>query len=776
MACKGQSDSSSNNKEGDKCADEVDPRVQIELERLNTATDDINKLEVDLDEARAEFRQLLCDSTVRIDMLAKKLGACVERARPYYEARMRAKEALLETQQAAIRFERANSAHAAAKEMVYLAEEGLSTEGRTFDHAWQEMLNHATMRVNESERERTISELEHRRTSQNYHRAEMHVQQLQKELKRAIAKSSLNARRSLLQINSLAYQHQLQLLPYFEMKAQFNQLLEEQKKRVKSLEKQVGQAKMNYAEALRNLEQISDEIHRTRKYSGDPLGARGSGVGSDSPVPLLTSPERPGEKIEGHPGGVLPPVPSSSSATDTDVWSDSTGTGPPDSDSGDEFLKLPDKLGPKAAPIVSKAEKDMIHSQMSEYLGTPNRNVEQSVNGKPMAELTIQSQNTLQSTSLSPRHMVTKINSKVLESNSSNTQSKNRTFSGFEVSESDEDSNILMRPHEIESSSETTLLPENTSDDQVWTEISLEHSPEEMSQPFVKMGSAAKSVESNYTPVLPIADNESQQPLKSIEAVRFVQQNHFAPQGSSKQESVMKFSRHSSPIKKCWTESAEAKSPEQHPLLAGKVPSPAHIIKSGVPSLFRAVSLDKATQNSPVKSKLDSSLTRFTTRSSTVTEGDMSNLNRRQSLDTLLWSGPTTEKVKELLSHGMMMLNISSLTERRTSEAPSETVEEDTETTATDVSTTTTKKVPSPLEKSLNYLTAEDESTSDSESLASVEMLTDEQISSLMLDQVIQDACEEVLGTPISEISPLIQDLKQREMQKQAQPKEYIVQ
>ena len=50
-------------------------------------------------------------------------------------------------------------------------------------------------------------------------------------------------------------------------------------------------------------------------------------------------------------------------------------------------------------------------------------------------------------------------------------------------------------------------------------------------------------------------------------------------------------------------------------------------------------------------------------------------------------------------------------------------------------------------------------------------MLTDEQISSLMLDQDIQDACEEVLGTPISEISPLIQDLKQREQQTQQTPK-----
>ena len=103
----------------------------------------------------------MCESTFKIDTLAKKLGACIEKSRPYYDARFKAKEvkfnfhfihivifiifikinyylqALTETQKAAIRFERANSQHAAAKEMVYLAEEGLKTEGRCFDHAWQ---------------------------------------------------------------------------------------------------------------------------------------------------------------------------------------------------------------------------------------------------------------------------------------------------------------------------------------------------------------------------------------------------------------------------------------------------------------------------------------------------------------------------------------------------------------------------------------------------------------------------------------------------------------
>ena len=52
--------------------------------------------------------------------------------------------------------------------------------------------------------------------------------------------------------------------PYYEMRANFNQMLETQKFKVSMLEKSVSDTKMAYAEALRNLEQISDEIHRVR--------------------------------------------------------------------------------------------------------------------------------------------------------------------------------------------------------------------------------------------------------------------------------------------------------------------------------------------------------------------------------------------------------------------------------------------------------------------------------------------------------------------------------
>ena len=65
---------------------------------------------------------------------------------------MTARRALHEAQHAAARYEKASSAHEAAKEMVTLAEEGFREKGGAggpqFDQAWQEMLNHATNKVN----------------------------------------------------------------------------------------------------------------------------------------------------------------------------------------------------------------------------------------------------------------------------------------------------------------------------------------------------------------------------------------------------------------------------------------------------------------------------------------------------------------------------------------------------------------------------------------------------------------------------------------------------
>lgn len=142
-------------------------------------------------DARSHFRQLLSESSQKIDNLAKKLGSCVERARPYYEARIRSKELQSETQKAALRFKRATGSHLAAKEMVRLAEEGLQKQDKIFDPAWQEMINHSTSRVNEAELERVTSEREHQIASRAYNDSEKLVSQLHQQLKRSIVKARL---------------------------------------------------------------------------------------------------------------------------------------------------------------------------------------------------------------------------------------------------------------------------------------------------------------------------------------------------------------------------------------------------------------------------------------------------------------------------------------------------------------------------------------------------------------------------------------------------------
>lgn len=65
----------------------------------------------------------------------------------FFNCRRLFPQAQQETQKAALRYERAVSMHTAAREMVYVAEQGLLADRNTMDPTWQEMLNHATAKV-----------------------------------------------------------------------------------------------------------------------------------------------------------------------------------------------------------------------------------------------------------------------------------------------------------------------------------------------------------------------------------------------------------------------------------------------------------------------------------------------------------------------------------------------------------------------------------------------------------------------------------------------------
>ncbi|CAH1774141.1 unnamed protein product [Owenia fusiformis] len=157
--------------------------------------------------------------------------------------------------------------------------------------------------VNEAEKERIESEVHHQNTAMEFNATEQRVKQLQKELKRQIAKSR----------------------PYFEQKAKFNAYMEEQKKKVSSLEKGIVKAKQSYGIALKNLESISDEIHQHR-YENKvrrEMGTRGSGVGAESPPPLYDQVKEEDKHIANKD---RKPKGSIDSETQTDISTESQGS------------------------------------------------------------------------------------------------------------------------------------------------------------------------------------------------------------------------------------------------------------------------------------------------------------------------------------------------------------------------------------------------------------------------------------------------------------------
>ncbi|EEC02736.1 conserved hypothetical protein [Ixodes scapularis] len=216
-------------------------------------------------DANSAFRATLSESSHKLRLLSKKLGKAIEAARPYYEAKDYAHKAQLECQRAAVQYQRASEVHQAAKETISLAEQRfLSNQTQwEFDNAWQEMLNHATMKVMEAEAMRLESEREHRKRAASFTEAEHRVHSLERRLKKDIAKSRL----------------------YFEKKATFQQKLQEIKGQVETLRKAVIQSKQSYTDALHSLEQISAEIHEKRKVRLPP---REPGVGAELLRPAVS--------------------------------------------------------------------------------------------------------------------------------------------------------------------------------------------------------------------------------------------------------------------------------------------------------------------------------------------------------------------------------------------------------------------------------------------------------------------------------------------------------
>ncbi|OQR67584.1 SH3 domain-binding protein 5-like, partial [Tropilaelaps mercedesae] len=269
----------------------------IQLERLNSCTDEINRLEVELDELNGHFRHTLSVSSQELNILKKKLDKAIKAARPYYESKQRAVTAQQECQRAAIQYQRASEVHQAATETIALAEQRfLSNQTEwAFDEAWQEMLNHATEKVTVAKAQMVESQSEHRRRAAVFKEAEESVHFLEERLKKEIKRSRI----------------------YFKAKERFEHSLEEIKTRqVKNLSYLCDQTISRLLEGSLSLggSQTVDEGYSQSQLGSDSYLASldysisfcSSLSSSVSSLPdklkdrqLLGSPRRPSESQQG---------------------------------------------------------------------------------------------------------------------------------------------------------------------------------------------------------------------------------------------------------------------------------------------------------------------------------------------------------------------------------------------------------------------------------------------------------------------------------------------
>ncbi|CAJ0583965.1 unnamed protein product, partial [Mesorhabditis spiculigera] len=216
--------------------------VHEELEKLNIATDVINKLEVQLDAARASFREIQTTWSEKLKELSKKYGSAIAKARPFYEMKKQENDLRKESMRAAIRFEKATGLLSVAKEQVNLCQDSLARQTMSVHPECLEVLNHHIQRVNEAEAERKAAEEQHRSISEEMMALNQQIVRMEKDHRSAIKKSR----------------------QYFEQGIEFTRILEQQKAYILRLEAEVRQKKQDYTKSMHNLEKISDTIHEQR--------------------------------------------------------------------------------------------------------------------------------------------------------------------------------------------------------------------------------------------------------------------------------------------------------------------------------------------------------------------------------------------------------------------------------------------------------------------------------------------------------------------------------
>ena len=229
--------------------EELDPRIKLELEKLNAATDGINHLETEFSETQLLFHDMMKDASNQLKVMHASLGKrTVDRSRPYYEALKQAKNAQKAFNEVTSAFEKAETRYQWCKHQLSEIEKQFSSQSSgKLDPRLQELLNERTMDYMEAAEVARETREKHRVASEDFQAKDKTVQSLYKSLRKTLAKSR----------------------PYFDLKMSLNRQLEVQKERLEKIQEGLSLSKEAYNEILRNLEDISNDIHELRKRGHD---------------------------------------------------------------------------------------------------------------------------------------------------------------------------------------------------------------------------------------------------------------------------------------------------------------------------------------------------------------------------------------------------------------------------------------------------------------------------------------------------------------------------
>ena len=220
--------------------EELDSRVEQELEELNDAANLINEIEPKVGAALRSLQSFLVDAAKKLERFVKKHPKSVKIARPYFELVQRNKELEQEVQDAVSRYVSANDTYEMAKQTLQLADHRMSQEdGETV----KLFMRHARLRFMDSAATRNKVHEEHQRLTNLCSLVQKKMKVLEKENPRKIKCAR----------------------PYFELQERVDTALKQASETVADLKEEHEHARKRYRQALKNLEDISLEIHQSRK-------------------------------------------------------------------------------------------------------------------------------------------------------------------------------------------------------------------------------------------------------------------------------------------------------------------------------------------------------------------------------------------------------------------------------------------------------------------------------------------------------------------------------